>query len=175
MRALGRLLGRHRPAVVVPSAKGDRLGLSCELWVEVYDVFWRRWALFRWIFQPVARACAVGLRQAGCSFPDRAERTSKQEGAPELERAAGAPSCVINEESVPVIHSSLGAPSLQQASRKTAAISSARPPAREAGAGCPAALRCGRSCRRSARSGGPPRRRLPSWQRWGCSPCAHPS
>ena len=81
MRALGRLLGRHRPAVVVPSAKGDRLGLSCELWVEVYDVFRRRWALFRWIFQPVARACAVVLRQAGCSFSGRAERTSKQDGA----------------------------------------------------------------------------------------------
>ena len=92
MRALGRLLGGHRPAAAAPAAKGDRLGLSCELWVEIYDVFWRRWALNRWIFQPVARACArahvracvqsaVSLRWAGRSFPGRAECTSKQEGA----------------------------------------------------------------------------------------------
>lgn len=55
----------NRPVTVVPAAKKGRLGLSCELWVEICNVFQGRWAISRWIFQPVARVCGVGLRWAG--------------------------------------------------------------------------------------------------------------
>ena len=104
------------------------------------------------------------------SFARQGVRSQVEQSAPASKKACAhcsfelgrTPSCAINEESVPVIHLSLGAPSLQQASRKTAAISSAHPPARATGAGYPAALRYGRSCQHSAHSDGPPRRRLPS-------------
>ena len=40
---------------MVRAAKVDRPGLAGEPRVEIYNVFWRRRALSRWIFQPVAR------------------------------------------------------------------------------------------------------------------------
>ena len=65
MRASGRSSGTHRPTAVVPAAKGDCPGLPCEPQVEICNVFQGRRALSRWIFQPVARVCGVGLRLAG--------------------------------------------------------------------------------------------------------------
>ena len=52
---------------VVPAAKGDRPGLAGEPQVEICNVFRRRRASCRWIFQPVARVLEQAcVGQDGC-------------------------------------------------------------------------------------------------------------
>ena len=68
---------------VIPAAKGDRSGLVGEPRVEIYNVFRRRRASCRWIFQPVARVCssrpapgAVAARTAQACCVGRGNRVA---------------------------------------------------------------------------------------------------